>query len=264
MNSRLKLIFCCLMAMLTAGAIAAKDENPESNHVKVTLTDGTEIDGYLRNDLKTGLKNFFSKTGTIRQYINVGPERKGGETTRYSAKDVKEYRFLEATEAWPDGAVFVSEYISTPGPFKPLSCKRGFAQELNRTDCGQILRWTVIVQDGGRNSRIRYVPAVGVKLKGAKCAFPLFIDGGHSNAILLHYLKKQNPELKKTIEQYFNKGKDAKAHRKELAENPSIMLDLYAEFLKDHEPLADPEEDKDRKGLDDDGQQEEEETEEEK
>lgn len=251
-----------MMALMASPALPAKDDNPESNHVKVTLVDGTEIDGYLRNDLKTGLKNMFSKTGTIRQYINVGAERKGGETTRYSAKDVKEYRFLEATEAWPDGAVFVSEYINTPGPFKPLNCKRGFAQEMNRTDCGKILRWTVTVQEGGRNTRIRYVPAIGVKFNGAKCAFPLFIDGGHSNSILLHYLKKQNPELKKTIEQYFNKGKDAKAHRKELAENPSIILDLYADFIAEHGPLADPEEDKDRKGADDDNQEPEEEEEE--
>ncbi len=142
--------------------------------------------------------------------------------------------------------------------FKPHKCKRGFAQELNRTDCGKILKWTGTVQEGGRNVRIRYVPVIGVKFNGAKATYSLFIDGNHSNALLLNYLKKQAPELKKVIEQYFNKGKDAKMHRKELAENPSIILDLYAQYLRDHEPINDPEEDKDRKGLADDEEEEEE------
>lgn len=248
---KLKFFVCGAIAMAAVAVAAAKDENPESSHVKITLVDGTEVDGYLRNDLKTGLKNMFSKTGTIRQYINVGKERKGGETTRYSSKDVKEYRFLEATEAWPDGAVFVSEYISTPRMFKPNNCSRGFAQELDRTDCGKILRWTVTVQEGGQQVRIRYVPAIGVKFNGAKCAFPILVEGKHSAALLLNYLKKQAPELKKLIETTFYKGKDAKARRKELAENPSIMLDLYAEYLQTHEPLNDPDENKDRKGIDD-------------
>ena len=210
---KFKFLLCVAMALFTSAAASAKDEDPESNHVVVTLSDGSQIDGYIRNDFKTGLKNFFSKTGTIRQYINIGKERKGGETKRYSAKEVKEYRFTEATEAFPDGATFVSDYINTPGLFKPHNCKRGFAQELNRTDCGSILLWTVT---------------------------KLFIDGSHSDALLLNYLKKQAPDLKKMIEEYFDKGKDAKAHRKELKENPSIILDIYADYLTNHSPLNDP------------------------
>ena len=259
MAMKLKFLLYTAIALASVTTASAKeDENPESNHVVVTLADGSTVDGYLRNDFKTGLKNFFSKTGTIKQYINIGKERKGGETKRYSAKDVKEYRFTEATEAFPEGAVFVSEYINTPAMFKPHKCKRGFAQELNRTDCGKILQWTGTVQEGGRNVRIRYVPVIGVKFNGAKATYSLFIDGNHSNALLLNYLKKQAPELKKVIEQYFNKGKDAKMHRKELAENPSIILDLYAQYLRDHEPINDPEEDKDRKGLADEEEEEEE------
>lgn len=254
---KLKLFLFAVITLAFTTVATAKDEDPESNHVVVTLADDTTVDGYLRNDFKTGLKNFFSKTGTIRQYINVGKERKGGDTKRYSAKDVKEYRFTEATEEFPEGAVFVSEYINTPAMFKPHKCRRGFAQELNRTDCGKILKWTGTVQEGGQNVRIRYVPVIGVKFNGAKATYSLFIDGKHSNALLLNYLKKQAPEFKKMLEAYFNKGKDAKMHRKELKENPSIILDLYAEYLRDHEPINDPEEDKDRKGMDDEEEEEE-------
>ena len=79
-----------------------------------------------------------------------------------------------------------------------------------------------------------------MRFNGAKAAYSLFIDGSHSDALLLNYLKKQAPDLKKMIEEYFDKGKDAKAHRKELKENPSIILDIYADYHTNHSPLNDP------------------------
>ena len=259
MAMKLKFLLYTAIALASVTTASAKeDENPESNHVVVTLADGSTVDGYLRNDFKTGLKNFFSKN---RHYKTVYQHRQRAQRGRDQALQRERCQGIPLHRGYggiPEGAVFVSEYINTPAMFKPHKCKRGFAQELNRTDCGKILKWTGTVQEGGRNVRIRYVPVIGVKFNGAKATYSLFIDGNHSNALLLNYLKKQAPELKKVIEQYFNKGKDAKMHRKELAENPSIILDLYAQYLRDHEPINDPEEDKDRKGLADEEEEEEE------
>ena len=94
-----KTLLIVLAAILCPSAEAKKNnDNAEAEewHVKVALESGDTITGYIRNDLKTGLKNMFSKGGLLRQYINVGAEPKGGETHRYHAREVKEYRFLEA------------------------------------------------------------------------------------------------------------------------------------------------------------------------
>lgn len=239
------LILAVLLAASVIPVSAKKD--PEDVHVEVILFSGDTIRGYLRNDLKTGLKNLFSKSGSIHQYINLGEEPKGGDTKRYSASDVKEYRFLVPTEAFPEGAVYVSEQINSPIPFKPNYSVRGFAFELDRRDSGSVLNWNVWESTGGRNNVSRLVPAIGVKLKGAKAAYAIIVNGNVRLANLLWYLKKKNPALKKVIEEYYEKGKDAKAHRKELLDNPSTFLTLYEKFLEDHDPISDPDENKDRK-----------------
>lgn len=89
------------------------------------------------------------------------------------------------------------------------------------------------------------MPAIGVKFNGAKGAIPVLQNGRFNSALLKYYLKKQAPELKDMIEQRYDKGKDKKASRKELTENPSVILELYDEYLKTHDALNDPVTDKD-------------------
>ncbi|MDE6049100.1 MAG: hypothetical protein K2G09_05345 [Paramuribaculum sp.] len=73
------------------------------------------------------------------------------------------------------------------------------------------------------------------------------MNGTNTLARLLYYLKKQNPDFKKYLEEYYNKGKDSKAHRKELNDNPSTILVRYEEFLDTNPPISDPDEDSDLK-----------------
>ena len=74
-----------LFILLVAAAsshFAAADDNADEKHVQVVTASGDTIEGYIRSDLKTGLKNLFSKTGSIRQYINVGEEPKGAKPSK--------------------------------------------------------------------------------------------------------------------------------------------------------------------------------------
>ncbi len=242
-------VLTALLLMLPA-IRAVADDDPESYHIRAITFTGDTIEGYLRFNLKTGLKNMFSKSGTIHQYIHVAdsPE-KGSESQRYSASPVREYRYLEPTEDFPEGAVVVSERINSPVPFKPNSNVRGFAEELDRRDCGSILKWNVWESTGGRNSVSRIVPAIGVKFKGARAAYGIKINGRVSLALLLNYLKKAHPEFRQKLIDYYMKGDDAKGHWNELKDNPSTILLVYEEFIKDHDPISDPEENKDLKEL---------------
>lgn len=239
-----KTLLIVLAAILCLGAEAKKNndnDNAEAEewHVKVALESGDTITGYIRNDLKTGLKNLFSKGGLLRQYINVGAEPKGGETHRYHAREVKEYRFLEATEAYPEGAVCVSEMINAPKMFKSGNCMRGFVWQLDKRESGSVLKWEVYESTGGRNSVTRVVPAIGIKFKGAKAAYAVMMNGRFFDGYLMLYLKKAHPELREAWNQYYHKGKDAKAHRKELLDNASTALLFYEDFLRTHDPIND-------------------------
>lgn len=226
-----------IAVVFSLNAFAKKD--PDDYYVQVLLENGDTITGYIHNDLKTGLKNIFSKTGSIRQYINLGEELNGGKTKRYSASEVKEYRFLEPTEGYPEGATCVSEMVNSPVPFKPLNYVRGFLWERDRRDSGSILKWEMWDSPGGANSVRRLVPVIGVKLKGAPATFPIIYNGGFNDWYVTHYLKKTYPELLDAWDQYYHKGEDAKAHRKELLDNPSTALLFYEDFLSDNPPLDD-------------------------
>ncbi|MBD5191574.1 MAG: hypothetical protein HDS88_01655 [Bacteroidales bacterium] len=236
MTLRIILAFILTLAV-SMTSFGAKD--PDEYHAQVILANGDTITGYIHNDLKTGLKNMFSKTGSIRQYINIGDELNGGKTKRYSAKEVKEYRILNPTEGYPEGAVCASEMLNSPGMFKPLRYVKGLAWELNRRESGTVLRWDVWETTGGRNSVSRLVPAIGVRFKGAPAAFIVCVNGLFNDWYLCHYLKKNYPELHEAWDQYYHQGKDAKAHRKELTDNPSTALLFYEEFLLNNPPLND-------------------------
>ena len=235
----IRVFFIYLMAVCCQFAIFA-DDDAESRHIKALLFNGDSIEGYLRSDLKTGLKNMFSKSGTIRQYINVGVEPKGGDTRRYSASEIKEYRFVETSKGYPEGFAVVSEKINSPAPFKPNTCVRGFAGELYRGENGSILKWNVWESSGGRNVKSRVVPVIGVKFKGAKAAYGLITNGGVSLGLLRNYLKKRAPVFKKIIEDYYYNCENHKAHFWELRDNPSSILRLYDEYVKTYGPINDP------------------------
>ncbi|MDE6264667.1 MAG: hypothetical protein K2M11_05925 [Paramuribaculum sp.] len=237
----LRRLLFAVISLAAVVTVSAKDD-PKSRHIQAVLFSGDTITGYLHFNLKTRLKNMFSKSGSIIQYITVGEQPKGGETKRYSASEIKEYRFLEPTEGYPEGALVISENINSPVPFKPNHSVRGFVDVLDQRDSGSILWWQLWDSTGGQYSTRRLVPVIGVKFKGAKAAYALFVNGLNSSAYLFNYLKKIDPEFKKYLEDYYNKGKDANAHRKELKDNPSTILTLYEEYMKNNPPLNDPEE----------------------
>ena len=190
------------------------DEN-ESNHVEVLLNDSTRVEGYWHTDFKTGVKRVFSKTGSINQYITIKDSAKDGESRTYKAPEVIEYRFLEPSEEFPEGTIFVSEEINTPGMFKPNRCVRGFALLLYRSE-------------------------IGVKFKGARAAYMFMMNGRHYPFYMNNYLKKAAPEFKKYLDEYFDKSPDKKAHQQELKDNPAILISLYEDYLKTHDQINDP------------------------
>ena len=90
----LKSILIAMICVAAAMPAAAKDD-PDSRHVKLTMMNGDTITGWIRHDLMTGLKNMFSKSGSIIQYVNISDAPDKGESRRYSATEVKELRYLE-------------------------------------------------------------------------------------------------------------------------------------------------------------------------
>ena len=209
-------------------------EHPD-NYVRVVKINGDTIYGYLHNDAKTVAKNLFSKSGSLLQYINIS-EEPDGKGTRYSADEVSEIRWFDNNIA-PNTRVSMS--VNAPRMFKAKNYTRGFTWLWDRRPAGSIVKYEVWETSGGRNPISRLVPAVSVYFEGAKGAFMLYCNGYVSLALLYHYMKEAAPEFHKMLKEYYDDSPDWKAHRNELKDNPSIILDLYEEYLKTHDYIDD-------------------------
>lgn len=209
-------------------------EHPD-NYVRVVKMNGDTIYGYLHNDAKTMTKNLFSKSGTLQQYINISeePDSKG---TRYSADDVSEIQWFDNNIA-PNTRVSMS--VNAPRMFKAKNYTRGFTWLWDRRPAGCIIKYEVWETSGGKNPVSRLVPVVSVYFEGAKGAFMLYSNNSVSVALLYHYMKEAAPEFHKILKEYYDDSPDWKAHRNELKDNPSIILNLYEEYLKTHDYIDD-------------------------
>ena len=129
--------------------------------------------------------------------------------------------------------------VNAPRMFKAKNYTRGFTWLWDRRPAGSIIKYEVWETSGGRNPVSRLVPVVSVYFEGAKGAFMLSSNGSVSFALLYHYMKDAAPEFHKMLKEYFGDSPDAKAHCNELKDNPSIILDLYEEYLKTHDYIDD-------------------------
>lgn len=209
-------------------------EHP-GNYVRVVKMDGDTIYGYLHDDAKTVAKNLFSKSGTLLQYINIS-EEPDSKRTRYSADEVSEIRWFDNNIA-PNTRASMS--VNAPRMFKAKNYTRGFTWLWDRRPAGSIIKYEVWETSGGRNSISRLVPVVSVYFEGAKGAYTLIHNGSVSFALLYNYMKDAAPEFHKMLKEYYGDSPDAKGHCNELKDNPSIILDLYEEYLKTHDYIDD-------------------------
>ena len=58
-------------------------------------------------------------------------------------------------------------------------------------------------------------------------------DGRPDMGYIKIRFKKSDPELGDYLLTYFTKGKEGKAHRKELAEDPTMIMRVYDEYIGD-------------------------------
>lgn len=158
------------------------------------------------------------------------------EGTRYSADDVSEIRWFDNNIA-PNTRVSMS--VNAPRIFKAKNYTRGFTWLWDRRPAGCIVKYEVWDTSGGRNPISRLVPVVGVYFEGARGVFMLYSNGSVSLALLYHYMKDAAPEFLKMLKEYYDDSPDWKAHRNELKDNPSTILDLYEEYLKTHDYIDD-------------------------
>lgn len=110
----MKHIILCAAALLAAFSTLipaeAKEKDPESQHVIVTLKSGEKVDGYIRRGWHAESSVF--KTENFSFKITKTPDDK--EPIEYTADDVESIEYTEVTEDNPDGIRWESHPLAKP------------------------------------------------------------------------------------------------------------------------------------------------------
>lgn len=206
--------------------IAASTVMAEDHMAEVILNSGETVSGKIK---KWWFGPFKTSVNTDMSIVDTE-----GTEHKYNAADIAGFTI--------DGdQMFETSYIAIPAAFKPKRILNWILGVEKKSD-NAVIYWhnsytsnsSRTAGTGSMPSRKTYstsiVTTYSIKYAGDSIAYPFYFHGnGEVNlAIFNAHLGKTNPDLVKFVKDYFKKNKQAK---KELQENPSLMLDIYDEYL---------------------------------
>ncbi|MDE6490568.1 MAG: hypothetical protein K2L49_05350 [Muribaculaceae bacterium] len=218
-----KQICILLMAII---AIAATPVKAEDHMAEITLNSGETMSGKIK---KWWFGPFKTSVNTDMSVMDAD-----GVEHKYNAADISSFVM--------DGdQIFETSYIAIPALFKSGRILHWILGVEKKSD-NAVIYWhnsytsnsTRTAGTGSMPSRHTYstgiVTTYSFKCAGDSIAYPFYFPGnGDVNfAIFNAHLKKTQPELVEYVKNYFKEHKQAK---KELKDNPSLMLDIYDEYL---------------------------------
>ncbi|WP_283391714.1 hypothetical protein [Millionella massiliensis] len=221
----MKHIILCAAALLAAFSTLipaeAKEKDPESQHVIVTLKSGEKVDGYIRRGWHAESSVF--KTENFSFKITKTPDDK--EPIEYTADDVESIEYTEVTEDNPDGIRWESHPLAKPNfadryhTLQRLFCVDKVGE--NAT----VYWWKVWAATGPNMARRQLVTYFGVRFHSDPdgIVYPYTLV----NSVLMD---PKYPGLKDFCKKWF-KGPEGKVHKKEAEENDAWILDMYDAYL---------------------------------
>ena len=221
----MKHIILCAAALLAAFSTLipaeAKEKDPESQHVIVTLKSGEKVDGYIRRGWHAESSVF--KTENFSFKITKTPDDK--EPIEYTADDVESIEYTEVTEDNPDGIRWESHPLAKPNfadryhTLQRLFCVDKVGE--NAT----VYWWKVWAATGPNMARRQLVTYFGVRFHSDPdgIVYPYTLV----NSVLMD---PKYPGLKDFCKKWF-KDPEGKVHKKEAEENDAWILDMYDAYL---------------------------------
>ena len=233
-KNSLTLVALTLAATLTFITATAKNKvtDQEYRHIVITLLSGEKVDGYIHRDWSALTSYYTLKRPNYSFKIVPSPDGKGGEAVKYTADEIDWFAFVEPTEAYPDGERWEARDLSRPSIKDRYNTDRSLMCLEKRGEHASLYRWIGLFSGGHQGKQTIAAPVYGVKFDFSDTVYPIYTDQANAYiGSLVILLKKEQPELSAYINEYFKKGPDSKAHRKQLKEDPSLILRAYEEFV---------------------------------
>jgi len=213
------------LAFLVAFTARAKGDVSEMNHVRVTMNDGSVVEGYITT--------FWSETGlfkSLNRAFKMESVPGAGDERRYTADEVRSVEFVVRTSADSGRDGVISADVANPSTFHPHKVTRQFVHIEDSTEEGTIYWWNAIDRQQMQLGTMTISTVYGVKLRGDDVIIP-FVTGNvvSLNAMRAVYRKKDR-KLVDYIDKRILSGGSKMWNL--IPQRPVIFLDIVREYSR--------------------------------
>lgn len=215
-----------LLSAIWLCAGAQRTGDPEDDHVKVTLNDGTVVEGYVRTYWVDG--RLFRKMNTS---FTLSPTPDGKDVTEYDADKVRSIDFVRKTSADGKYDHLESMPVANPSLLKPKRVRRQFVYVEGENEMGRMYWWNGVDSQNMQLGKMNISTIYGVCLKGDSVVVP-FMTG---NVISLNAMRIRYKKTRRGLVDYVDKRvlKGGKRLWDTIAYNPMLFLDICREYVPD-------------------------------
>lgn len=217
------ILFLFILLAFSVCAVAQETRDPENDHVRLTLADGSIVEGYVQTYWVEG--KLFKRMNTS---FTLSPAPDGANAASYSAEDVSSIDFIKKTSADGKYDHLESHLVANPSLLKPKRTVRQFVYKEGENEAGKMYWWNGVDSQNMQLGKMNISTIYGISLAGDSVVVPFMTGNVISlNAMRIRY-KKTNPELVDYVDKRVLKG--GKRLWDTIASDPMLFLDICREF----------------------------------
>lgn len=211
------------VACLCASAQQTGDK--EKDHVRVTLSDGSVVEGYVQTYWVDG--KLFKRMNTS---FTMSPSADGKDARQYDAGKVRSIDFVQKTSADGKYDHLESMLVANPSVFKPKATRRQFVYKEGAGKVGDIYWWNGVDSQNMQLGKMNISTIYGICLSGDSVVVPFMTGNVISlNAMRIRY-KKTNPELVDYVDKRVLKG--GKRLWDTIATEPMLFMKICEDYFE--------------------------------
>ena len=197
----------------------------ELSHVRVTMNDGSQREGYVTR--------YWSDGGAFRVMNRKFRMMEGGKEREYTADEVKAVNFVMKNPSSELNEDVVTADVANPSSFRPRKVKRQFVHFECSSPDGEIFWWNAIDSQQMQLGSLTVSTIFGIRLKGDDIIIPFMTGNVISlNAMRICYKKTPRAGMVEYLDKQVLRG--GKRLWTSIQQEPSLFLKMIDEYQNSH------------------------------
>ena len=205
--------------------VRANAQQSELSHVRVTMNDGTQREGFITR--------YWTDGGAFRVMNRKFRMTVDGKESEFTADEVKAVEFLVKNPESEIDENVLSADVANPSTFRPRNLKRQFVHLESSSPAGEIFWWNGVDSQKMQLGSLTVSTIFGVRLKGDDVIVPFMTGNVISlNAMRIRYKKTEHLGLVDYLDKRVLKG--GKKLWTSIQQNPILFLQMIEEYEAMH------------------------------